>query len=437
MLASAAAATKEDASLAMGSDRRANPGRKVVALISNGSDFSHTLNGESLIDRSKDPSNPRKSLAGSATVSPRCKKVVSSNGRPKWETALSVLAKNCVLLAALLWVGQMVWSSNEIPDTADRQLMPQDYEAHVAEVEVLVKKTAKLFQVQLEVLDKKIRSGAENVRNVVEKMELFEKDVKLLELRIGGLDESLGDLKDMGLVSKEEFESFWHELKKSRSLDKSEQEVNLDKIRAFARSVVEKEIEKHAADGLGRVDYALASSGARVVKHSQPYSFAKAESWFAAFRGRHGVHGNAHKMLQPSFGEPGLCFALEGSSGFVQVKLRTAIIPQAVTLEHVSKSVAYDRSSAPKDGKVFGWLEEPTDDPSRPPAWYLMARISYDLEKSNIQTFSVEPGIVGAVNMIRFEIDSNHGSSALTCIYRFRVHGYEPSSPAAMDIMQA
>lgn len=42
-------------------------------------------------------------------------------------------------------------------------------------------------------------------------------------------------------------------------------------------------------------------------------------------------------MLRPSFGEPGACFALSGSSGFVEIKLRRAIVPEAVTLEHVAK----------------------------------------------------------------------------------------------------
>ena len=53
---------------------------------------------------------------------------------------------------------------------------------------------------------------------------------------------------------------------------------------------------------------------------------------------------------------------------------------------------------------------------------------SYDLERSNAQSFNVEPG--GAVNMVRFDFSSNHGSSSHTCIYRLRVHGWErPHSP--------
>ena len=42
-------------------------------------------------------------------------------------------------------------------------------------------------------------------------------------------------------------------------------------------------------------------------------------------------------MLKQSFGEPGQCFPLKGDSGFFQIRLRTTIIPEAITLEHVDK----------------------------------------------------------------------------------------------------
>ena len=42
-------------------------------------------------------------------------------------------------------------------------------------------------------------------------------------------------------------------------------------------------------------------------------------------------------MLKPSFGEPGQCFPLKGDSGFVEIRLRTTIISEAITLEHVDK----------------------------------------------------------------------------------------------------
>ncbi|CAM8968180.1 unnamed protein product [Rhodiola kirilowii] len=141
-------------------------------------------------------------------------------------------------------------------------------------------------------------------------------------------------------------------------------------------------------------------------------------------------------MLRPSFGEPGQCFPLRGSSGFVQIRLRTAVIPEAFTLEHVAKSVAYDRSSAPKDCRVSGWLQGPkVVSQFDTEKMFLLSEFTYDLDKSNAQTFPVSDSASGGVvNMIRLDFTSNHGSPSHTCIYRLRVHGQEPNSVSMMEL---
>ena len=117
--------------------------------------------------------------------------------------------------------------------------------------------------------------------------------------------------------------------------------MGLDEIRAFAKGVVEKEIGKHAADGLGRVDYAVASGGASVVKHSEAYVGGSGACRVTDGLKGGSVRGDSVKVLQPSFGQPGECFPLKGESGFVEIKLRTAIVPEAITLEHVDKVCFY------------------------------------------------------------------------------------------------
>lgn len=92
---------------------------------------------------------------------------------------------------------------------------------------------------------------------------------------------------------------------------------------------------------------------------------------------------------------------------------------------NVKQSVAYDRSSAPKDCRVSGWLQE-LDNPEQ---MFLLTEFRYDLEKSNAQTFNVLDSVgSGLVNTIRLDVASNHGSASHTCIYRLRVHGHEPDS---------
>ncbi|KAL3814329.1 hypothetical protein ACJIZ3_015597 [Penstemon smallii] len=206
-------------------------------------------------------------------------------------------------------------------------------------------------------------------------------------------------------LTKEEFQEFVEEFKKARK-----------QIIGYAAEIVEKEIERHAADGLGMVDYAMA--GSMVVDHSQPDFVCEKNEYFWVCK-------IAEKMITPSFGEPGQCFPLAGDNGFVEIRLRDTIVVEAVTLEHVAKSVAFTRISAPKECRVSGWLHGPNfygkvDDDKK----FLLTEFTYDLEKKNVQTYKVvESAASKLVDTIRLDFTSNHGGS-YTCIYRLRVHGH-------------
>lgn len=293
-----------------------------------------------------------------------------------------------------------------------------DYEQRIAEVEAFLKTTTKMMQVQLEVVDRKIDSQISGLKTELTKQidgqhAEFSTRVTQLDGRLGSMEKSLTQW-----LSKDEFNKFVEDFKGVDEFG----ELKLDEIRAFAREIVEKEIAKHAADGLGRVDYAVATGGAMVIKHSDPFIGAgRVVGWFTG-----NVRNDAVKMLQPSFGQPGECFPLKGDNGFVDIKLRTAIVPEAITLEHVSKSVAFDRSSAPKDCKVLGWLHNEEDAQKE----HLLTQFTYDLEKSSAQTFNVlqtEDSNPIIINTIRLHFMTNHGSPTHTCIYRVRVHGHEPN----------
>lgn len=98
------------------------------------------------------------------------------------------------------------------------------------------------------------------------------------------------------------------------------------------------------------------------------------------------------------------------------------------------QSVAYDRSSAPKDCRVSGWLQgDDSDLAVGAEKMFLLTEFTYDLDKSNAQTFNVLdlPGS-GVVDTVRLDFTSNHGSSSHTCIYRLRVHGREPDSVSVL-----
>lgn len=313
--------------------------------VGNGRDMSHhSIRGEAVLERSsRDPLQIKKAVANS-TISPRrSRKVLTKPEKPRWLTILSVFTKNFVLLLVLLGLVQMIrrlaLKSGE--GAVGNQMGFSEVEGRIAEVEAFLKTTTKMIQVQVEVVDRKIENEVGGLRREVDKKiekktADLESGLKMLQTKGEDLERSLSELRAVDWLSKQEFDKIYEDLKRAKSGEFDDRYASLDDIRAYAREMIEREIEKHAADGLGRVDYALASGGAMVVKHSEPYIGRTSSSWFPK-SARNGVHNDADKMLKPSFGEPGQCFPLKGSTGFVQIRLRSAIVPEAITLEHVAK----------------------------------------------------------------------------------------------------
>ncbi|XP_051122416.1 SUN domain-containing protein 1-like [Andrographis paniculata] len=349
--------------------------------------------------------------------------------KPRWLTVVSILTKNIALLVVLVGFVQMIrwvvmYSGRE---DGDPSIIRGDFDGKLSELKRFVMTTTKAMQVQMDAVDQKIDEGMSSVRkDLDEKLEKMtdSTDLKLkaLDARSDMFEKFMDEFRSKSLLTKEEFRDFFEEFKRSET-GSDRTDVSLDEIKDFARKIVEKEIEKHAADGLGMVDYALASGGGKVVRHSEPYGAKKVGGLLT----RNVISVDAEKLIKPSFGEPGQCFPLKGSSGFVEIRLRAAIVPEAVTLEHVAKSVAYNRSSAPKNCRVSGWLDgqDSSTTESNEREEFVLTEFSYDLEKPSVQTFKVQSG-TNVVNTVRFDFRSNHGSGSHTCIYRVRVHGREP-----------
>lgn len=58
-------------------------------------------------------------------------------------------------------------------------------------------------------------------------------------------------------------------------------------------------------------------------------------------------------LLGPRVLVPGQCLALNGSTGFIDIKLREPTAISTVSLEHVPRNVAFDGLSAPKDFSIL------------------------------------------------------------------------------------
>ncbi|KAF8106597.1 hypothetical protein N665_0137s0048 [Sinapis alba] len=388
-------------------------------------------------ERSNSPAT-RKSgsttAAGTKTTATTQRRTRKAQGTKAEKTrVIRIFAKQFGALLLLAGLIQLIWkvtikepplsSSSTFPN--ETEMVLSELENRISEVDGLVKTTTKMMQVQVEFLDKKMETETRGIRERIDSTSYaLESELKKVDSRVDTLEGSIKEVNSKPFVSRDELERVYEELKNGKVRDSDVSGVSIDELRVYARGIVEKEIGKHAADGLGLVDYALASGGGFVMDHSDPYIVGSGGSWFVIIRRR--VHSKAVKMLTPSFGEPGQCFPMKGSSGYVQVRLRAPIIPEAVTLEHVSKAVAYDRSSAPKDCRVSGWLE---DKDMESETRLLLTEFTYDLDRSNAQTFDIaDSAHSGLVNTVRLDFTSNHGSSSHTCIYRFRVHGRELDS---------
>ncbi|KAM0016337.1 putative SUN domain-containing protein [Helianthus debilis subsp. tardiflorus] len=354
------------------------------------------------------------------------KRTAVKSSRSPWKTAVSVIVKNLSLLVILLVLIQMIrrLGFSQIGGFESVFSPSLDYERRIADVEELVMAIENMMQVQVNDVDRKVTSEVLTLRSELGKRIDGERDrfVKRFSEFDGRVKSVERSLSVNNMLSKDEFDRFVEDLKGRKGVGEIGG-TKLDEIRSYARGIVEDAIGKHAADGIGRVDYAVASGGAMVVRHSEGFSGGKkGGGWLSG-----SVRNDAVKMLQPSFGQPGECFPLKGDNGFVEIKLRSAVVPEAITLEHVSKSVAFDWSTAPKDCKVWGWSRNEENTQKE----HLLTEFTYDLEKSSLQTFDVLLDTEGAnpiiIDTVRLQFMSNHGSPTHTCIYRVRVHGHQPN----------
>ncbi|CAM6046164.1 unnamed protein product [Sphagnum compactum] len=288
------------------------------------------------------------------------------------------------------------------------------------------------LQEQLELIDRRIGTAIGDLRNEVK--EEIESEVTRIRTKVLSVTEHIDHLfVDGGPLNRNEALELMQSMVEASLAQHGVKKIGLEDVQAEARQIVRTEIEKHSADGMGRPDYALASGGGKVTEHSEGYFLGRGSIWSSPVRslfpGAPKKHWLANKILEPSFGEPGQCLPLSGSNVYVEISLRTAIIPDAVTLEHVSKTAGYDVKSAPKEFQIFGWQETKAQDRVLPAVIpKLLGDFMYDVEGPSMQTFELPADNVGGelTNMIRIQVLSNHGNPRHTCLYRLRVHGVEP-----------
>ncbi|XP_056636572.1 SUN domain-containing protein 2-like [Diorhabda sublineata] len=191
---------------------------------------------------------------------------------------------------------------------------------------------------------------------------------------------------------------------------KREQET----MRRNIRKSIQKELEKYSWDKTGRTDFALETSGGRIVRLSKDTENFDASKSILGITLCEGMHG-PRAMLQADM-SPGHCWALKGSSGGVVIKLLGKIKINAVTIEHIPENMSptLDIQSAPKDFEIWG-IKDVNEKGE------YIGRFTFKLNGQSIQTFDINQS--NFYSYIEFRVLTNHNNPDYTCVYRLRVHG--------------
>ncbi|XP_025119352.2 sperm-associated antigen 4 protein [Bubalus kerabau] len=194
---------------------------------------------------------------------------------------------------------------------------------------------------------------------------------------------------------------------------------------ANSERVAQLVFQRLSEDFVRKPDYALSSVGASIdlEKTSQDYEDANT----AYFWNRFSFWNYARPptvILEPDV-FPGNCWAFEGDQGQVVIRLPGRVQLSDITLQHPPPTVAHTRgaNSAPRDFAVYGLQ---VDDETE----VFLGKFTFDVEKSEIQTFHLQNDPPAAFPKVKIQILSNWGHPRFTCLYRVRAHGIRTSEGA-------
>lgn len=214
-------------------------------------------------------------------------------------------------------------------------------------------------------------------------------------------------------------------------------------LHAFVRTLVNSALDKYSKDVLARPDFALFSSGARVIPSlTSPTYEIRPSTWTGAvvskLTGTGTLRGKPPvTALHPDI-NVGQCWPFAGQTGQLGVMLSRTILPTDVTIEHAAKDVALDVSSAPRHFEVWGLVEDadalqrmaqaaPAEAEARQANRLLLVSGEYDVSADrHVQTFQVPKEVQDLqvpVSVVLLRVLSNHDNEVLSCVYRLRVGG--------------
>ncbi|KAF9358867.1 hypothetical protein BGX26_000731 [Mortierella sp. AD094] len=239
-----------------------------------------------------------------------------------------------------------------------------------------------------------------------------------------------------------------------------------DLERELISGLIDEALEKYSADAMATPDYALFSAGGRIIPRltSNDYHHPVQPTFWGRIGLRYIVplpkrEKPAEKAIEPGL-HAGECWAMDGQEGQLAIRLARKIVVTDVTIEHADPSIVLDMDSAAKEVEIWGLrgsedaapasgspahvstsqnngVVEPTTEEAQDIPWpgaIFLTTVEYlakadDTKPKTRQTFSIPLSKQTSPSVgVVLRIKSNWGHPKYTCLYRVRVHGYEPAA---------
>ena len=296
--------------------------------------------------------------------------------------------------------------------------------------------------------------------------------LKALEERMGSVEGGVKEALELGKNSVKAGSNvaWWNKLSTGKSKLTIKSSDGQD-VSALIGQLVDNAVSQYGKDIIARPDFALHSSGAKVIPSLTSDTFEIRPS---------GLRGNIVGMITGNgygIGRPpvtalhhethsGHCWPFAGTEGRLGIALSAPVYISHISIDHVAKEVAHDMRSAPREMEVWGMVEGKdniakvkawqagkaakraeakadaelkgiafVDEPDikypsglpRSPKYIRVASFKYDIYSHNtVQTFPVDEEVRNLdvdFGIVMLNIKNNWGRDEYTCLYRIRVHG--------------
>ncbi|XP_065367446.1 klaroid protein isoform X1 [Calliphora vicina] len=191
------------------------------------------------------------------------------------------------------------------------------------------------------------------------------------------------------------------------------------------RNIVKSVLAIYDADKTGLVDFALESAGGQILSTRCTENYQTKTAQISVFGIPLWYPTNTPRIAISPNVQPGECWAFQGFPGFLVLKLNSLVYVTGFTLEHIPKTLAPNGQieSAPRNFTVWGLEHEKDQEP------ILFGEYEYTDNDASLQYFPLQnKNIKRPYEIVELRIESNHGHSLYTCLYRFRVHGKPPAA---------